>query len=122
MRPDPASTILLQAAALTKATLRAAALLDLNDADLARVIAPGCKFNVSGIRPGEKLHEVLVHEDEARNTLELDDMFVVKPLFPWWVDAGWDAARKLPEGFRFSSDTNTRWLNDDELRAMIKVE
>lgn len=88
--------------------------------DLARVVAPGCQFNVSGIRPGEKLHEVLIHEDEARHTLELDDMFIVQPLFPWWAKDSWPSARKLSDGFCFSSDTNTRWLSDDELRVMVE--
>jgi UDP-N-acetylglucosamine 4,6-dehydratase len=87
--------------------------------DLANVVAPGCKVEITGIRPGEKLHEVLVHEDEARHTLELDDMFVVQPLFPWWTRDHWAEGRALPDGFRFSSDTNTRWLSGDELQAMI---
>ena len=47
--------------------------------DLARLIAPQAELDVIGIRPGEKLHEVLIHEDEARSTVELDDMFVVQP-------------------------------------------
>jgi UDP-N-acetylglucosamine 4,6-dehydratase len=87
--------------------------------DLANVVAPGCKVEITGIRPGEKLHEVLVHEDEARHTLELDDMFVVQPLFPWWTRDHWAEGRALPDGFRFSSDTNTRWLSGGELQAMI---
>jgi UDP-N-acetylglucosamine 4,6-dehydratase len=89
--------------------------------DLANVVAPGCKVEITGIRPGEKLHEVLVHEDEARHTLELDDMFVVQPLFPWWTRDHWAEGRALPDGFRFSSDTNTRWLSGDELQAMLEA-
>jgi UDP-N-acetylglucosamine 4,6-dehydratase len=88
--------------------------------DLANVVAPGCKIEITGIRPGEKLHEVLVHEDEARHTLELDDMFIIQPLFPWWAQERWPDGRMLPDGFRFSSDTNTRWLSDDELQQMIE--
>jgi UDP-N-acetylglucosamine 4,6-dehydratase len=88
--------------------------------DLANVVAPGCKIEITGIRPGEKLHEVLVHEDEARHTLEFDDMFIIQPLFPWWAQERWPDGRMLPDGFRFGSDTNTRWLSDDELQQMIE--
>ena len=77
--------------------------------------------SITGIRPGEKLHEVLVNEDEARHTLELDDMYVVQPLFPWWTQDHWADGRELPDGFRFGSDTNTCWLSKDELRAMIEA-
>lgn len=52
--------------------------------DLAEVIAPGCRVEWIGVRPGEKLHEVLVSDDEARTTIELDDMFVIQPAHPWW--------------------------------------
>lgn len=89
-------------------------------ADLARVVAPDCRIEISGIRPGEKVHEVLVNSDEARTTLELDDMFVIQPVFPWWTQENWVGAHAVPDGFNFSSDTNPRWLGDDELRAMIE--
>ncbi len=90
--------------------------------DLAAVIAPDCHVQVTGIRPGEKLHEVLVHEDEARHAVELDDMFVIKPLFPWWSDQNWDMGRSLPDGFKYTSDTNPDWLATDDLRAMVELE
>ena len=89
--------------------------------DLANVVAPGCKTEITGIRPGEKLHEVLVNEDEARHTLELEDMFVVQPLFPWWTREHWAEGQALPENFRFGSDTNTRWLSDEDLRKMVEA-
>jgi UDP-N-acetylglucosamine 4,6-dehydratase len=88
--------------------------------DLANVVAPGCRIKFTGIRPGEKLHEVLIHDDEARHTLELDDMFVVQPLFPWWTQDRWTDGKPLPDVFRFGSDNNPRWLSADELRAMIE--
>ena len=87
--------------------------------DLADVVAPGCPIEFTGIRPGEKLHEVLIHEDEARHTLELDDMFVVQPLFSWWTKKHWAEGQPLPNGFRFGSDNNPHWLSATELRAMI---
>ena len=86
--------------------------------DLAKAIAPECELKEIGIRPGEKLHEVLVSEDEARHTVELDDMYVVLPAHPWWRQDSWSAARALPDGFRFTSDTNARWLSGAELRAL----
>ena len=63
----------------------------------------------------------MVSEDEARNTVELDDMFVIKPLFPWWSSEHWDMGRPVPDGFRYASDTNTQWLGPDDLKAMVKA-
>jgi UDP-N-acetylglucosamine 4,6-dehydratase len=89
--------------------------------DLASVIAPDCQIKITGIRPGEKLHEVLIHEDEARHTLELDDMFIVQPLLAWWTEEHRTNGNTLPDGFRFSSHNNPRQLSKEELRAMIEV-
>jgi UDP-N-acetylglucosamine 4,6-dehydratase/5-epimerase len=87
--------------------------------DLARAIAPECDLRNIGIRPGEKLHEVLVSESEAHHTLECDDMYVVKPLHSWWNTHNWETGKKLPEGYRYVSDTNEQWLSVEDLRAMI---
>ncbi len=88
-------------------------------ADMAATVAPGCEMECIGIRPGEKLHEVLVSEDEARNTLELEDMYVIQPPHSWWNGEPWQGARRLPDGFRYGSDSNTRWLTGAELAALI---
>ena len=88
-------------------------------ADLAETIAPGCEIEVIGIRPGEKLHEVLVSEDEARNTVEVEDMYVIQPSHPWWSGENWVRAAPLPEGFRYTSDTNSSWLTNDELQELV---
>ena len=90
--------------------------------DLAETIAPGCEVEFIGIRPGEKLHEALVSEDEARNAVELPDMFVIQPSHPWWRKENWDNAKALPEGFHYTSDTNTRWLTNRELEDLIAPE
>ena len=92
----------------------------MNIMDLAEAVASGCEIEFTGIRPGEKLHEVLISQDESRYTLELDDMFVIQPRHPWWNEENWQEARPLPDGFKLSSDSNPRWLSVEELRAMVE--
>jgi UDP-N-acetylglucosamine 4,6-dehydratase/5-epimerase len=87
--------------------------------DMAEAIAPGCEVETIGIRPGEKLHEVLVSEDEARNTLELPDMYVVQPAHSWWRRENWQGGLPLSDGFRYTSDNNPRWLTNQELQELI---
>lgn len=88
--------------------------------DLARVIAPGAEIEVSGIRPGEKIHEVLVHEDEARSTVELEDMFVVMPTAELWFGHEWQKIGKaLADGYRYSSDSNPHWLTDADIQEIV---
>lgn len=89
--------------------------------DLAEVIAPKAKQVITGIRPGEKLHEVLVTEDEARHTREFEDCFVIVPQFKYWTeDTYWDlTGNPLPEGFRYASDTNIQWLTKNKLYDFI---
>jgi UDP-N-acetylglucosamine 4,6-dehydratase len=88
--------------------------------DLARAIAPDCQLERIGIRPGEKLHEVMVTEDDARNTVELPDRFVMTPIFDWGPRDHWLKFGALcADGFRYGSDTNERWLSREELFLMI---
>jgi len=88
--------------------------------DIARVIAPDADFEEIGIRPGEKLHEVLIHEDEARATVELEEMYVVQPSDALWFGHGWqDIGQPLPDGFRYSSDSNEEWLTIDQIREIV---
>jgi|SRR5579863_3872224 UDP-N-acetylglucosamine 4,6-dehydratase len=89
--------------------------------EMAKAVAPGCEVESIGIRPGEKLHEVLVSEDEARNTVEMDDMYVIQPAHPWWSSKKWEQARPLPDGFRYASDSNSSWLTAEELCELINV-
>jgi UDP-N-acetylglucosamine 4,6-dehydratase len=89
--------------------------------DLAKAIAPKADIDVIGIRPGEKLHEVLVSEDEARHTLELEDMYVVEPPAALWFGRGWrDRGEKLHEGFRYTSDSNDSWLSAEEIHKLVE--
>lgn len=92
----------------------------MNIMDLVKAVAPDCEVEYIGIRPGEKLHEVLISEDEARHTLELEDMYVIQPVHLWWRVENWAGGKPLPEGFRYTSDTNSQWLSVDELRALIE--
>jgi len=89
--------------------------------DLANAIAPDTEIEVIGIRPGEKLHEVLVSEDEARHTLELEDMYVVEPPAALWFGRGWrDRGKQLPEGYRYTSDGNDQWLDESKIRELVE--
>ncbi|MBE0409031.1 MAG: UDP-N-acetylglucosamine 4,6-dehydratase (inverting) [Anaerolineales bacterium] len=89
--------------------------------DLARAIAPNANLELVGIRPGEKLHEVLINEDEARSTLERDDLYVVTPAVTLWQrDLKYEGI-PLPDGFRYGSDSNTQWLSLDDLREIVAV-
>ena len=88
--------------------------------DLADAIAPDVEIEFVGIRPGEKLHEVLISEDEARHSLELDDFFVVEPPASPWFGHGWRKEGKpLPEGFSYKSDNNGVWLSREDISQIL---
>lgn len=87
--------------------------------DIADAINPEAERVITGIRPGEKLHEVMVTEDEARHTQELDDRYAIVPEFPLWRSEPYTHGSPTADGFRYSSDTNERWLSAEELRAML---
>ncbi len=89
--------------------------------DLAKVIAPDAELEIIGIRPGEKLHEMLISVDEARHTIELDAMFVIQPAEAMWFGYSWkDRGKLLPEGFYYSSDNNTEWLDLEEIKKFVE--
>jgi UDP-N-acetylglucosamine 4,6-dehydratase len=88
--------------------------------DLAEAIAPGCAVECIGIRAGEKLHEVLLSEDEARNAVELEQMYVIQPSHPWWKKGNWVQGRELAPGFRYTSDSNEEWLTHEQLQQLIE--
>jgi len=89
--------------------------------DLAKALAPDLPHHVVGIRPGEKLHEVMVTEDDARSTLELDDRYIIEPSFHWWSRRSFveDGAKRVAADLRYASDTNTQWLDAARLRSML---
>lgn len=91
----------------------------MNILDLAKAIAPECTTEIVGIRPGEKLHEAMITEDDARHTLEYADHFVIQPEFPWWSNEHMNGGTALPEGFTYISNVNDDWLSVEDLRALV---
>ena len=87
--------------------------------ELAAAIAPDARMEIVGIRPGEKLHEVLVHEDDARSAVVTDTSYIILPQFLSWEDETYRDVPRCPEGFRFSSDGNDWWLSRVELRELL---
>lgn len=90
--------------------------------DLATAMAPALSHEIIGIRPGEKLHEVMIPTDDARTTVELDDRYIIAPAFmKWRADSAWEnGAAKVDEGFQYGSDTNSEWLAPEDLQTMLE--
>jgi UDP-N-acetylglucosamine 4,6-dehydratase/5-epimerase len=82
--------------------------------DVAKAIAPNCKIKVIGIRPGEKLHEVMIVEDDSRNTLEFKDYYVI-----YATPTKEKGGKKVPDGFRYTSDNNTKWITPEQLKKLV---
>ncbi len=90
--------------------------------DLVKAMAPNLGVKIVGIRPGEKLHEAMIGEDDARQTIELPDRYVVQPNLGWWNGEQYRAKGKVvAESFRYASDNNPDWLDAKRLMAMIKA-
>lgn len=89
--------------------------------DIAKAVAPECKTKIVGIRPGEKLHECMVPADEARQTLEFEDHFIIQPTFRAHSDVPAYVALGKPcdANFSYSSDNNTVWLTNEQLQDLI---
>lgn len=95
--------------------------------DLAQAIAPHCKHEITGIRPGEKLHEVMIPPDEARQTLEFDNFYIIHPSFHMWETEKarlYEGSEGSPvdKGFSYTSDNNQQWVDANTLRTMITEE
>lgn len=95
--------------------------------DLASAMAPDCDQEITGIRPGEKLHEVMIPIDEARQTLEFDDFYVIRPDFHMWKPDStyiYDdlTGKPVSEDFSYTSNGNNTWVNAEKLRSMIEAE
>lgn len=90
----------------------------MNIMDLAKAIAPECEIDIVGIRPGEKLHEAMIMEDDARHTREFDDHYVIQPEFSWWSEGYVESGKPLLDGFKYTSDTNIEWLTIEQLQKL----
>lgn len=88
--------------------------------DIAKAVAPEAEWKLTGIRPGEKLHEILLTEDEARHAKEFDSYFAIVPEHPFWNRNNSDGGKVLPDGFNYASNSNDKWLTIKELREIIK--
>ena len=89
--------------------------------DLAEAMMPGCKIRETGIRPGEKLHEIMVTTEDSMTTYEYDKHFIVYPQMTWNNRQQPDlSGRKVMEGFSYSSDNNTEWLSVEDIRERLK--
>lgn len=91
--------------------------------DVAEAIAPECRREVVGIRPGEKLHEEMITETDGINTLEFDRHYVIQPAMPLWNADEYCSAfggRMREYGFNYSSGNNSEWLGVDEIRRLIR--
>jgi len=89
--------------------------------DLAKHMAPDLPLRKVGIRPGEKLHEIMITEDDSRTTLDLSDRYVIEPAFPFWSRKSYtdEGAKQVDEGFVYSSDKNADWLDGKQLEALL---
>ena len=92
----------------------------MNIMDLAQAIAPNCEIELVGIRPGEKLHEAMIMEDDARHTVEFDTYYVIQPEFSWWKMTQVGDGKPLEDGFAYTSDNNTEWLTIKQLEELVK--
>jgi UDP-N-acetylglucosamine 4,6-dehydratase len=93
--------------------------------DVAKVVAPECKTQIIGIRPGEKLHEIMITPDDAINTAEFEHHFVIQPAADWWDGSAYlkrTGGKLVSQNFHFSSDNNTSWMTTDELAELLKKE
>ena len=91
----------------------------MNIMDLANAIAPGCKHKITGIRPGEKLHEALLPKGEAYRALEFKGMFIVEPDLESFEAGRHKGGKRVHPDFEYTSDTNKQWLTNKQLQKMI---
>lgn len=89
--------------------------------DLARAMLPDCEFEDIGIRPGEKLHEIMITKEDSRSTYEYDDYYIIYPDLDWWTDVDvHEGGKKVEDRFYYSSDNNPQWLSVEDIREALK--
>lgn len=92
--------------------------------EIAKAVAPECKINVIGIRPGEKIHEEMITETDALNTYDCGRYYVILPNIPIFSIEEWAQrfeGKRVPEGFKYNSGSNTEWLTTNEIRKLVKI-
>lgn len=92
----------------------------MNIMDLAKAIDPLCKTEIIGIRPGEKIHEVMIPIDDARRTVEFDRYYIIQPDFPFWEKRNNHAGKPVDENFEYNSGTNPWKLRVKDMKGIIK--
>jgi UDP-N-acetylglucosamine 4,6-dehydratase len=87
---------------------------------IVEALAPHCETEIVGIRPGEKLHELMISEDDARRTRDMGSYYLIQPQTSWWDDLNVDGGLPVPEGFSYRSDTNPHFLTTDDILGMVE--
>ncbi|WP_114095709.1 UDP-N-acetylglucosamine 4,6-dehydratase (inverting) [Thalassospira xiamenensis] len=93
--------------------------------DLPSLITPNGTYHVIGVRPGEKLHEVMIPSEEARNSVDLGSYYIIQPAQSWWNVKDFRLAmtelgEKVSEDFEYASNTNDHWMTQDELKQLVE--
>ena len=88
--------------------------------DFAQAIGPDCNLEFVGIRPGEKLHEIMITEDDSRYTLELEDRYIITPVLSFWDDKYNLDGKPVQENFTYKSDTNKEWIEGKQILNFLK--
>jgi UDP-N-acetylglucosamine 4,6-dehydratase/5-epimerase len=92
--------------------------------DLATAVCPNCEHDIVGIRPGEKLHELLITRDDARHTIEFKDYYIIRPAVHMWdavgtTSYGDEEGAQVCDDFEYGSSSNQQWIGTDQLRQVI---
>ena len=91
--------------------------------EFAKAIAPECKIDVVGIRPGEKIHEEMITETDSYSTYDCGKYYTILPTHPAWDQKAWVqkfSAKPVPKGFKYNSGSNTEWVNVEQIRTLIQ--
>ena len=88
--------------------------------DLAEVIAPGIKKKIIGVRPSEKLHEILLTKEEAKHSREFDEYFVIQPEHPFWNKDNFKDGDYPSDGFEYTSNKNDKWITKEQMKQILK--
>ena len=87
---------------------------------LAETIAPQAEIKIVGLRSGEKMHEALLSSEEIKHSKEMDDYYIIEPEFPFWNKNNFVEGKSLPEGFKYSSDANSNWLTEEQIKNILQ--